>query len=248
VAADDVSRSYGSANPGFTASYSGFVLGQDAGDLDGTLEFATDATRGSATGTYTITPSGVSSPNYSISFSSGTLTVANASGGGSGGSGGGTGGSGGNTGGDTGGGSAATDGARLAAAQSARTFDRGVPPFTPGDASFRTTQFDAPPAISAPFELQYSLGEIVQLATDGVAAAQGFTPAAGGLSEGFVPASGGRSGAEGFRAAAGQAEATTGGVAPGDCAGSINRGNGSAASCGRQSLTENYWTTTGRGN
>ena len=43
-------------------------------------------------------------------------------------------------------------------------FARGVPPYTPGDASFRTTAAEAPPAIDNPFGLTYSLGDVVQLA------------------------------------------------------------------------------------
>ena len=38
-------RTYGADTPAFTARYAGFVLGEDAGDLDGALAFATDAGR-----------------------------------------------------------------------------------------------------------------------------------------------------------------------------------------------------------
>ena len=97
-----------------------------------------------------------------------------------------------------------------------RRFGRGVPPLTPGDASFRTTVAEAPPALASPFALTYSLGEIVQLAPVGGAAAgaQGFVPAAGGT-----------------------------GAAPEDCGGPVNRGAGDA-DCARQALAESYWTTT----
>ena len=47
VIADDTSCVYGQGNPVFTAHYSGFVLGQDASVLGGTLNFNTPATSGS---------------------------------------------------------------------------------------------------------------------------------------------------------------------------------------------------------
>jgi filamentous hemagglutinin family protein len=75
VAADDAARSYGEANPDFTASFTGFVLGQDAGVLDGALAFATDATAESDVDDYAVTPSGLASGNYAISYEPGVLTV-----------------------------------------------------------------------------------------------------------------------------------------------------------------------------
>ena len=56
VTANDVSRSYGRRNPDFSASYSGFVLGEGPEDLAGELGFATDATRESGVGSYAVTP------------------------------------------------------------------------------------------------------------------------------------------------------------------------------------------------
>ena len=53
----DAARSYGAANPDFTARFDGFVLGEDAGDL-GALDFATDATRRSEVGGYRSPPAG----------------------------------------------------------------------------------------------------------------------------------------------------------------------------------------------
>ena len=35
MTANDTSRTYGAANPDFTARFDGFVLGEDAGDLGG---------------------------------------------------------------------------------------------------------------------------------------------------------------------------------------------------------------------
>jgi hypothetical protein len=75
VTADNGVKILGAANPTFTASYAGFVLGQDSSALGGTLLFATPATAASAVGTYPVTPSGLTSPNYSITYAGGTLAV-----------------------------------------------------------------------------------------------------------------------------------------------------------------------------
>ncbi|WP_424934816.1 MBG domain-containing protein, partial [Amaricoccus macauensis] len=75
VTADDTSRAYGSANPDFTASYSGFVLGQDASDLDGTLGFTTAAGLTSDVGDYDVAANGLTSGNYEIAYEAGTLTI-----------------------------------------------------------------------------------------------------------------------------------------------------------------------------
>uniref|UniRef100_UPI003C7ED32C MBG domain-containing protein n=1 Tax=Amaricoccus macauensis TaxID=57001 RepID=UPI003C7ED32C len=235
VTADDTTRTVGSSSPGFTATLEGFVLDQDESVLDGSLVFLTNASLTSPTGTYTITPGGLSSTNYTLTFTPGTLSIVPGTPNGGGGTGG-------NIEGD----------ALLATAGTREEFERGLPPFTPGDATYRTTEFDAPPAIAAPFELTYSLGEFVQLTPAGgapaapaaaTAATQGFTPATGRLvaeAEGFVPAAGGAEAQNGFVAAAGTA-------AEADCAGFINRGPTSQTGCGRENTTESYWATTGRG-
>ena len=75
VTADDKSVSYGDAAPTYTASYSGFVSGESKGNLSGSLSFSCSYTSSSNTGTYSITPSGYTSSNYSISYAAGTLTV-----------------------------------------------------------------------------------------------------------------------------------------------------------------------------
>jgi hypothetical protein len=75
VTARDSTKVYGSPNPAFTASYSGFVLGQGPADLSGTLSFTTSASSTSHVGTYAVTPGGLSSSNYALTFVSGTLTV-----------------------------------------------------------------------------------------------------------------------------------------------------------------------------
>jgi hypothetical protein len=75
VTANDATKIQGEANPAFTASYGGFVLGQDPGVLGGTLSFSTPATTTSPPGSYAVTPAGLTSGNYAITFVSGTLTV-----------------------------------------------------------------------------------------------------------------------------------------------------------------------------
>lgn len=75
ITADDASRMYGFPNPAFTATATGFKLGQGFGDLAGSLAFSTPATTTSPVGVYPITPLGVSSPNYAITFVDGQLVV-----------------------------------------------------------------------------------------------------------------------------------------------------------------------------
>jgi hypothetical protein len=78
VTADDKSRTYGTANPTFTASYAGFVLAQTSSVLGGTLAFDTPATASSHVGSYPVTPNGQTSTNYAITFTNGTLEVTKA--------------------------------------------------------------------------------------------------------------------------------------------------------------------------
>lgn len=75
VRANDASKLLGAANPAFAATYSGFVAGETTTALSGTLAFATAATTTSPVGTYPVTPSGLSSPNYDIRYADGTLSV-----------------------------------------------------------------------------------------------------------------------------------------------------------------------------
>jgi type VI protein secretion system component Hcp len=75
VTAINQSKIAGETNPTFTVTYSGFVLGQGPDALGGSLTLNTLATAGSAPGTYAITPGGLTSSNYAITFVSGTLTV-----------------------------------------------------------------------------------------------------------------------------------------------------------------------------
>jgi hypothetical protein len=78
IRAADATRSYGAANPPFTAAITGFANGDDIGDLNGTLQFSTSATVASNVGAYPITPSGLASMNYTITFVDGTLTITRA--------------------------------------------------------------------------------------------------------------------------------------------------------------------------
>src|SRR5438477_1336474 len=71
-------RSYGRPNPLFTVVYSGFLNGDDASILTGTLAGVTPAETNSPPGIYPIRVSGQSAPNYTINYRDGTLTVTNA--------------------------------------------------------------------------------------------------------------------------------------------------------------------------
>jgi nitrogen fixation protein len=75
VAAGDASREYGQANPAFTATISGLVIGEDTNVLGGRLELSTPADNTSSVGTYPIVPSGLTATNYAIQFINGTLAV-----------------------------------------------------------------------------------------------------------------------------------------------------------------------------
>src|SRR5207249_5637996 len=61
ITADPKTKVYGEPNPAFTVSYFGFVLGQGPDVLGGTLSFATAASTASTVGSYSITPSGLTS-------------------------------------------------------------------------------------------------------------------------------------------------------------------------------------------
>jgi subtilisin-like proprotein convertase family protein len=75
VQANDASRAYGQTNPLFSATFLGLVNNENASVLEGTLLFATSAQTNSPVGSYPIVPSGLSSTNYSLAYSNGTLSV-----------------------------------------------------------------------------------------------------------------------------------------------------------------------------
>ncbi|MCL2003375.1 MAG: YDG domain-containing protein, partial [Oscillospiraceae bacterium] len=76
VTAENKAVSYGDPAPSYTAVYSGFVNGETESILNGTLALECDYTSTSNVSEYPITPSGLTSENYEITFIAGTLTVA----------------------------------------------------------------------------------------------------------------------------------------------------------------------------
>jgi hypothetical protein len=78
VALNSASRAYGSTNPPFSAAITGFVNGEDASILAGSLQYLTSAEPSSPIGDYVISASGLDSPNYSLTYSNGTLTITTA--------------------------------------------------------------------------------------------------------------------------------------------------------------------------
>lgn len=131
VIANVAHKKQGEANPPFTAHYEGFVLGEDANVLGGSLAFATTAHLDSPSGIYLITPSGLIATNYSISFVDGHLLV-----------------------------SPLLTITGFNGHIRAPLFEVGRPPLTPGDAAFHSTQANFAPALEDPYSLDYSLGEI----------------------------------------------------------------------------------------
>ncbi len=67
------SKWYSAVDPLLTATYSGFVLGENESNLTGTLSLTRQS--GEAVGTYAINGSGLSSANYTISYQPGTFTI-----------------------------------------------------------------------------------------------------------------------------------------------------------------------------
>jgi hypothetical protein len=75
ITADNKTKLVGAPVPALTATYRGFVLGENPGVLTGTLVCTTTATATSPAGAYPITCSGQTSTNYLITYAAGTLTV-----------------------------------------------------------------------------------------------------------------------------------------------------------------------------
>ncbi|MGF2411023.1 beta strand repeat-containing protein [Ferruginibacter sp.] len=71
----DTVRNFGIANPDFTITYTGFVLGETAVNLTTPVSVATAATITSAPGYYSLAPQAATSANYTITFTDGRLTV-----------------------------------------------------------------------------------------------------------------------------------------------------------------------------
>lgn len=77
VKADDKSITYGDYKPTYTESYEGFAGSEDKAVLGGELTLTcTYEQFKSAAGKYDIVPAGLTSDNYAITFTKGTLTVA----------------------------------------------------------------------------------------------------------------------------------------------------------------------------
>ena len=75
ITADSASRYMGLPNPPFAVSYSGFAGGDGPNLLGGSLFFTTPANQSSSPGDYVITPSGLSSGNYNLTYVDGTLHI-----------------------------------------------------------------------------------------------------------------------------------------------------------------------------
>lgn len=75
VKTNDVTKLLGAPLPAFTASYTGFLNGDTPALLGGALVFTTSATAASGPGVYTVTPSGLTSANYTLQFATGTMTI-----------------------------------------------------------------------------------------------------------------------------------------------------------------------------
>jgi hypothetical protein len=76
ITAPSVPRRYGLADPPLNnVTYSGFVSGDTPSVLSGALSCLSSATPVSLVGTYAITCSGLTSPNYTIKFAPGVLTI-----------------------------------------------------------------------------------------------------------------------------------------------------------------------------
>ena len=78
VIAINATKVFGETLPSFSVMFEGFVSGDTAASLGGSLSFSTAATATSAPGSYSVTPGGYTSANYSIDFVAGTLTVTKA--------------------------------------------------------------------------------------------------------------------------------------------------------------------------
>ncbi|SMP66308.1 MBG domain-containing protein [Anoxynatronum buryatiense] len=73
VTADSAEKIYGQDDPLFTVAYTGFVFDDTPAALHGELLFVREP--GNDIGTYTITPTGLTSFNYEITFIPGILTI-----------------------------------------------------------------------------------------------------------------------------------------------------------------------------
>jgi gliding motility-associated-like protein len=78
ITAQNKTRAYGAANPTLTFTYTGFVHGDDATDIEVEPSASTGATAISAVGTYSINVLGGTDDNYSFNYVSGQLSITQA--------------------------------------------------------------------------------------------------------------------------------------------------------------------------
>lgn len=75
IKANDATKTTGEANPAFSITYTGFVLGETAANLTTQPVISTTATASSSPGNYDLVPGGAVSSNYNITYTNGRLTV-----------------------------------------------------------------------------------------------------------------------------------------------------------------------------
>lgn len=75
ITINDADRCFGTANPAFSFSYSGFVNNETAAVLTTALSVSTNADAQSVAGAYPITATGAAAGNYDITYTAGTLTI-----------------------------------------------------------------------------------------------------------------------------------------------------------------------------
>ena len=76
ISADHTTKVYdGTPHSVFSVQYSGFVSGEGADNLGGTLVFSGEATTSVNVGNYTLTPQGYTSVNYLINYVSGLVSI-----------------------------------------------------------------------------------------------------------------------------------------------------------------------------
>jgi len=75
ITANNTNKLVGQDNPSLTASYAGFVGGDDTNALSAPVVLSTTATAASMAGNYPITASGASATNYLIQYFNGNLRV-----------------------------------------------------------------------------------------------------------------------------------------------------------------------------
>ena len=78
ITANNASMTYGGTVPSLTVTYTGFVNGDNASSLTTAPSITTIGNSTSPAGTYPITPSGATDPNYNITYQTGTMIIGKA--------------------------------------------------------------------------------------------------------------------------------------------------------------------------